>query len=45
MQRYVDEFTGRQNVRELDTMRQMEMLAEVGTLDRLTYKKLIQDLK
>ena len=41
MGRYVTEFTGRNNVRELDTVVQMSLLARGMVGKRLTYKELI----
>ena len=42
LQRYVDEFAGKQNVRDLDTLTQMAMLTECMAAKRLTYKALIK---
>ena len=41
LQRYVDEFAGRHNVRELDTITQMGALIRAMAGKRLTYKALI----
>ena len=43
LQRYVDEFSGRHNVRELDTADQMTAVAVAMTGKRLQYKWLIAD--
>ena len=43
LQRYVDEFSGRHNVRELDTCDQMSAVAAAMLGKRLTYKLLIAD--
>ena len=40
MDRYIQEFTGRHNVRELDTIDQMRRMAEGMALRRLTYEDL-----
>ena len=40
LQRYVDEFVGRHNIRELDTTSQMESTAKGMFLKLLTYKRL-----
>ena len=42
LQRYVDEFVGRHNVRRLDTVTQMEKVAEGFVGKRLTYNTLIR---
>ena len=41
LQRYVDEFSGRHNVRELDTLNQMEAVVNRMVGKRLNYKDLI----
>ena len=43
LDRYVDEFTGRHNLRELDTMEQMGVVAEGMRGKRLRYVDLIAD--
>ena len=43
LQRYVDEFAGRHNVRELDTCDQMTALVNAMIGKRLTYRNLIAD--
>lgn len=43
LQRYVDEFVGRHNVRDLNTLAQMALLSDGMTGRRLTYKVLIAD--
>ena len=43
LQRYVDEFSGRYNVRELDTREQMGDLVRKGVGKRLTYEELTAD--
>ena len=43
LNRYVDEFSGRHNQRELDTEEQMATLARNGINRRLSYKDLIAD--
>ena len=43
LQRYVNEFAGRQNVRELDTDAQMASVAEGMVGKQLPYEKLIED--
>ena len=42
LQRYVNEFAGRQNIRDLDTLQQMAMVTEGMAGKRLTYKRLIE---
>ena len=42
LQRYVDEFAGRQNVREMDTLEQIEFLADGLEGKRLRYPDLIE---
>ncbi len=42
LQRYADEFVGRHNVRRLDTVTQMEKVAEGFVGKRLTYNMLIR---
>ena len=44
LQRYVDEFVGRHNVRRLDTVEQMEQTAKGLTGKLLTYKMLTRNL-
>ncbi len=41
LQRYVDKFSGRHNVRELDTLNQMEAVVNRMVGKRLNYKDLI----
>ena len=41
LQRYVNEFSGRQNIRDLDTIAQMSILAHGMVGKRLTYRELI----
>ncbi|MDE0126436.1 MAG: IS1595 family transposase [Bryobacterales bacterium] len=43
LQRYVDEFAGKHNIRELDTIRQIEAVADGMDGKRLTYKALIKE--
>ena len=43
LNRYVQEFAGRHNVRELDTIDQMKSLREGMEGKRLTYKTLIKN--
>ena len=43
LQRYVNEFCGRHNVRELDTIDQMRLLAKGLEGKRLRFKDLIAD--
>ena len=43
LDRYVQEFAGRHNMRELDTIRQMGMVAENMDSKRLRYRQLIAD--
>ena len=43
MDRYVREFTGRNNIRDLDTIDQMATLARGFVGKHLTYKELIAD--
>ena len=43
LQRYVDEFSGRHGVRELDTINQMEVVAGRMAGKRLSYRELIAD--
>lgn len=40
--RYVNEFSGRHNIRDLDTVEQMANLAASLTGERLPYRKLIK---
>ena len=42
LQRYVDEFSGRHNMRQLDTIDQMKVMAKGMDGKRLTYKELTQ---
>lgn len=42
LQRYVDQYAGRHNMRELDTIDQMSLVVEGMAGKRLTYKKLIE---
>ena len=42
LQRYVDEFAGKQNIRDLDTLAQMAMVTLAMAAKRLTYKDLIK---
>ena len=42
LQRYVDEFVGRHNMRDLDTLEQMELLASRMMGKRLKYKDLVK---
>ena len=42
LHRYVDEFVGRHNMRELDTLDQMAMLAKKMTGSQLRYKDLVE---
>ncbi len=44
LQRYVDEFVGRHNVRRLDTVTQMEKAAEGFVGKRLTYNMLTRKI-
>ena len=41
LNRYVQEFTGRNNIRDLDTLKQMEFLARVIVGKRLRYRDLV----
>ena len=41
LQRYVNEFAGRQNIREMDTIRQMEHLVAALIGQRLLYRELV----
>ena len=41
LQRYVDEFTGRHNVRELDTLEQMRRVVRGLVGKRFQYKELV----
>ena len=43
LQRYVSEFAGRQNIREMDTIRQMEHVVAAMVGRRLMYRDLIAD--
>ena len=43
LDRYVNEFAGRNNIRDLDTVKQMEVLSAGMVGKRLTYEKLIED--
>ena len=43
LNRYVQEFAGRHNVREQDTIVQMEMLSKGMTNKQLPYKELISN--
>ena len=43
LQRYVDEFAGRHNSRELDTLDQMSAVAKGMDRKRLRYRDLIAD--
>ena len=43
LDRYVNEFAGRNNIRDLDTVEQMEALSAGMVGWRLTYAKLIED--
>ncbi|MCY4608616.1 MAG: hypothetical protein OXD40_08475 [bacterium] len=43
MHRYVAEFVGRHNIRELDTIQQMEVIGMRMAGNRLTYKELTRD--
>ena len=43
LDRYVNEFAGRNNIRDLDTVKQMEVLSAGMVGKRLTYAKLIED--
>ena len=43
LQRYVSEFAGRHNIREMDTIRQMEHVAAAMVGRRLMYRDLISD--
>ena len=43
LQRYVDEFAGRANMRELDTAEQMATVVAAMAAKRLTYSRLIED--
>ena len=42
LDRYTNEFAGRNNIRDLDTVKQMEMLSAGMVGKRLTYEKLIE---
>ena len=42
LHRYVDEFSGRHNVRPMDTVDQMAFVVRQATGKRLTYRELIQ---
>ena len=44
LQRYVDEFVGRNNVRHLDTKKQMEQTAQGLIRNQLTYKMLARNV-
>ena len=41
LQRYVSEFAGRQNIREMDTIRQMEHVVAAMVGRRLMYRDLV----
>ena len=41
LQRYVNEFAGRHNLRPMDTIKQMEIIADGMSQKRLKYKELI----
>ncbi len=43
LQRYVDEFAGRHNVRNADTIRQIESIVTGMVGRKLTYEQLIAD--
>ena len=43
LQRYVNQFAGRHNIRELDTLEQMALVTEGLAGKRLTYKALVAD--
>ena len=43
LHRYINEFAGKHNVRELDTMAQMQEIARGMAGRRLTYRALIAD--
>ena len=43
LQRYVNEFAGRHNLRPLDTIKQMEIIADGISQKRLKYKELTAD--
>ena len=43
LQRYVDEFAGRHNMRDMDTADQMTHLAAAMVGKRLTYRELVTD--
>ncbi len=45
LQRYVNEFVGRHNIRDLDTIKQMESIAKGFDGKRLTYKMLTRKTK
>ena len=42
LDRYVNEFAGRNNIRDLDTVKQMEVLSAGMVGKRLTYERLIE---
>ena len=42
LDRYVNEFAGRNNIRDLDTVKQMEVLSAGMVGKRLTYEQLIE---
>lgn len=44
LQRYVNEFSGRHNLRELDTMEQMGTVVRNMDLKRLSYKEMVSEL-
>lgn len=43
LQRYVNEFAGRHNIRDLDTIRQMEHIVAKMVGKRLMYRDLVTD--
>ena len=43
LQRYVDEFAGRHNIRDADTIKQMGLVVEGMSGKRLTYQALMAD--
>ena len=42
LQRYVDEFSGRHNVRQLDTLQQMTAVVKGADFKRLRYRDLVK---